>query len=242
MAALFSKKRYLADLMEGFCDIHCHFLPGVDDGSPDAEYTLQILDEFEKLGVKAVYMTPHIINGMYDNRNEETLRSEFSRLRYGGNMELKLAAEYFIDDRFVERATGKDPLTLSGGYILCEFEMNSYSINSLNQLFDVSLAGYNIIIAHPERYSFIQRDRRGELLDIFANSSYKLQLNLLSLAGYHGPGAEKTSRELLEQGRYDFVGTDAHSLSYVEAIKRYSVPEKIYRQLELLRENNRLLF
>lgn len=242
MAALFTKKRYLADLMEGFCDVHCHFLPGVDDGSPDAGYTLQLLDEFEKLGVKAIYMTPHIINGMYGNRDENALREEFSRFEYGGGIDLRLAAEYFVDEKFVGHATGENPLTFADRHILCEFEMNSYSLNSMNQLFDVSLVGYKIIIAHPERYSFIQRSRSKELLDLFTHSSYKLQLNLLSLTGYHGPGAEKTSRELLEQGRYDFVGTDAHSLSYLEMIKRHSVPEKIFRQLELLRDNNRLLF
>ncbi len=242
MAALFSRKRHLSELMKGFCDIHCHFLPGVDDGSPDAEYSLRMLDEFEKLGVQSIYMTPHIINGMYDNRGEEALRGEFSRFAYKGNMDVRLAAEYCIDDKFVGRVLEGNPLTFADRHILCEFEINTYSMSSLGQLFDISLAGYNVIIAHPERYSFIHRDRNDELLDIFANSNYKLQLNMLSLAGYHGPVAEKISRELLRQGRYDFVGTDAHSLSYMQAIRHLSIPSNLFPQLEQLCENNRKLF
>jgi protein-tyrosine phosphatase len=239
---LFSKKRQLADLMEGFYDIHCHLLPAVDDGSPDAEYSTLMMEEFEKLGMKGLYLTPHIINGMYDNRDEEALRSEFSKFKYDGKMDVRLAAEYFIGDKFAKRITSGQSLAMSGGHILCEFEMNSYSMNSFNQLFDISLAGYTVIIAHPERYSFIQHDHKGELFDTLSNSSYKFQLNLLSLIGFHGLGAMKLSRRLLEEGRYDFVGTDAHSLAYLQAIRRHKVSEKLFRQLEKLRENNKTLF
>lgn len=227
--------------MDGFYDIHSHFLPGVDDGAKDQDSACKLLAAYEKMGVKGIYLTPHIINGMYDSADEKLLRQKFGDFDHGTGMDIRLAAEYFIDDRFLEHMSG-DPLTFSDRHVLAEFAMASYGMNSFDQLFEATISGINIIIAHPERYAFVQNDKRDEVLNLLTNSHYKLQLNILSLVGYHGSEARNVSHRLLSEGLYTFVGTDVHSFQYVNAIENESIPSKLYPELEKLKENNKMLF
>lgn len=239
MPGLFSRKRPLADILEGFCDIHAHLLPGVDDGSPSSVKSIELLRRMEDHGMRRIYLTPHIINGLYGNRGEERLRAEFSRFAYNGNVELHLAAEYMLDEMFVSHVENT-PLTMNG-YLLAEFPMNSCSMNALNMLFDASTAGYGIIIAHPERYTFIDR-KQDKTFAKLVESGYKLQLNLLSLTGFHGGIAKKHAEEFLNAGLYTFAGTDIHSNSYLDTMERHTISQKLFSRLEQLRENNSSLF
>ncbi|HIW97192.1 MAG TPA: capsular biosynthesis protein [Candidatus Tidjanibacter gallistercoris] len=239
MFSFHKKNIYLADLLDGFCDIHCHLLPGVDDGSPDREHSLQLLERMHGMGVRELYMTPHIINGAYDNRSEEELRQRFADLGYTGPVKVRLGAEYFIDDRFPEHLAG-NPLTMNHRHILVEFALNGYSLRAFDMLFEATLSGYEIILAHPERYTFVQVEGRDKVINLI--KQYKLQLNLLSLAGYHGSGAKKCAENMLRQGLYTFVGTDTHSNAYLDALQRAKVSKKVFDAVNALKENNRMLF
>ena len=187
MFSFHTKNIYLADLLDGFYDIHCHLLPGVDDGSPDREHSLRLLERMQGMGVKGLYMTPHIIHGAYDNRGEEELRQRFADFGYQGPLDVRLGAEYFIDDKFPEHLEG-NPLTMNCRHILVEFSINGYSLRAFDMLFEATLSGYEIILAHPERYAFVQANGKDKVINLI--KQYKLQLNLLSLAGYHGSGEE----------------------------------------------------
>ena len=234
-----NKKVDLVNILDGFCDIHCHLLPGVDDGSRDTAHSLRMLQALETLGVKALYMTPHIISGAYNNRDESVMREEFANFRqeYTGNIELKLAAEYFMDDRFLGRLAD-NPLSMRDRHILAEFSMTSYSLHAADILFDAAVSGYNIIIAHPERYAFIQSGNDPKALDIIKSDQYKLQLNLLSLCGYHGKAAQKVAEKFLREGLYTFVGTDTHSSVYIDSLQESRVSKDIYEAVQKLKENN----
>ena len=123
MFSFHTKNIYLADLLDDFYDIHCHLLPGVDDGSPDREHSLRLLERMQGMGVKGLYMTPHIIHGAYDNRGEEELRQRFADFGYQGPLDIRLGAEYFIDDKFPEHLEG-NPLTMNCRHVLVEFSIN----------------------------------------------------------------------------------------------------------------------
>ncbi len=102
----FEKKEILvreSGLLEGFCDWHCHLLPGVDDGVEESGESLEILKLWEEAGVKEVWMTPHIMEDM-PNKKEDLLRrfNDFKEV-YKGGIELHLAAEHMMDGEFLKR-------------------------------------------------------------------------------------------------------------------------------------------
>lgn len=239
MFGFHSKSIYLADVLDGFYDVHCHLLPGVDDGAPDADHSLRLLGRMAEMGVKGLYMTPHIINGLYDNRDEEVLRSRFAGFGYSGPLDVRLAAEYFLDDNFMSHV-GDKTLTMNGRHMLVEFSINGYSLRSFDMLFDATLSGFEVIIAHPERYPFVQSSGQDKVINLI--KQYRLQLNLLSLAGYHGGSARKCAERLLAERRYSFVGTDTHSMTYLDVLQRTKVSRKIFDAVNALKENNRELF
>ena len=110
----FFKRRHnllKSGILQGKTDIHSHILPGVDDGSPDVETSLQLLDFMAELGYTTVWLTPHV---MYDLHNTAAkLQQRFEELlpAYQGSIQLHLASEYMMDQGFNERLT-TDPLRL----------------------------------------------------------------------------------------------------------------------------------
>ena len=89
------------------------------------------------MGVKGLYMTPHIIHGAYDNRGEEELRQRFADFGYQGPLDIRLGAEYFIDDKFPEHLEG-NPLTMNCRHVLVEFSINGYSLRAFDMLFEAT--------------------------------------------------------------------------------------------------------
>ncbi len=241
MFHFFSRNIRLSDVLAGFYDVHSHLLPGVDDGSPDSDTSFRLLDRFVQLGVEGVYATPHIICGMYDNQTEESLRTVFGAFPWQGKIgRFGLAAEYFVDERFLEHVTS-GPLVFAGKHLLVEYPMQAFSLPSMAQLFEATVYGYQVIVAHPERYLFIQHDRNGNALNELLNNAC-LQLNLLSLAGFHGSAARKCAETLLRDGRYTFVGTDTHSDRYIDVLCDTKIASDLIPLIERLKENNRTLF
>ncbi len=125
-------------------------------------------------------------------------------------------------------------------HVLVEFSINGYSLRAFDMLFEATLSGYEIILAHPERYAFVQANGKDKVINLI--KQYKLQLNLLSLAGYHGSGAKKYAEQMLRQGLYTFVGTDTHSNAYLDALQRARISKKVFDAVNVLKENNRTLF
>ncbi len=240
MCSLFTRNVPLADIMDGLYDIHCHLLPGVDDGSPDSEHSHALLEKMYDMGMAGAYLTPHIIYGMYGSRNESDMRAAFAEFDYSGPLSLRLGAEYFLDEGFPGHISDR-PLTMGGNHILAEFALNAYANRSLDMLFEASLSGYNIIIAHPERYAFLSGSGGKNLLKQLRDKGFGFQLNLLSLTGYHGKGARQLAVKFLTDGLYAFLGTDTHSSVYLHTIKNASIPGNLMPMLEKLRENNRTL-
>ena len=236
------KKKPVQELMTGLYDVHSHLLPGVDDGSPSAEVSLDLLGSLEGMGVEGIYLTPHIMAGNYGGNNRLTLTERFESFTYHGPIKLKLAAEHLIDERFLQHLQN-GPLTLANEYVLVEFTLGGFPSNTFDTLFEISMQGYTPLLAHPERYAFLQhRIQREQMLERLMAAGCKFQLNLLSLTGWHGEHAKELADELIKRDLYTFVGTDIHSYPHLRAIQTLSVNDRQAEAVEKLKENNRQLW
>ena len=209
------KKNTLGEtgLFKGFIDWHSHILPGVDDGIKTMEEALAVLETYQKLGFKKVWLTPHI---MEDYPNEtESLKKRFEELKskWAGEMELGLATENMLDNLFEERLEKNDflPIGEDGDHLLVETSYYTPPFGMEEMLEGARKKGYNLILAHPERYRYMEEKEYKKYKD----TGIKFQMNLLSLVGAYGETAQKKAEWLLEKGMVDFLGTDIHRLDSV---------------------------
>lgn len=208
---LFRKRISLADsgIFRGFIDWHCHLLPGVDDGVQTMEESLQILSLYEQLGVKEVWLTPHIMEDMPNTTSALKARFEELKTAYQGNIALHLASENMLDNLFEERLNKNDllPLGKNGKHLLVETSYFTPPMGLSNILLRIKSKGYTPVLAHPERYSYMDESNYRQLKEM----NVEFQLNLPSLIGGYGKSVRKKSHTLLGQGWYDIGGMDIHS-------------------------------
>lgn len=205
--SLFSPR--IASLLPGFTDHHSHILPGVDDGVKKMEVSLKVLERYEQLGIAEVWCTPHIMEDIPNTT--EALKARFGELceAYQGPIKLHLAAEYMMDALFEERLEQGDLLTLGqdGNQVLVETSYFTPPMGMDNILQSIKQKGYYPVLAHPERYVYMHKDRYTALKE----KSIRFQLNLSSLAGAYGAEAKDKARWILKQNYYNLAGSDLHS-------------------------------
>jgi tyrosine-protein phosphatase YwqE len=206
---MFRKYPILSQL-NGFTDHHSHILFGVDDGVKTLEKSLAVLQRYEEIGIAEVWCTPHIMEDMPNT--PEGLRARFAELcaAYQGPIKLHLAAENMMDQLFEERLEKNDllPLGNDGNQLLVETSYFTPPMGMKNILRRIKTKGYFPVLAHPERYVYMDKDDYLELKEM----EILFQLNLSSLAGGYGPEAEDKSHWLLKKGFYNLAGSDLHSL------------------------------
>lgn len=244
MLGVFRRNVPIRDLMRDFHDLHSHLLPTVDDGSSSVNQSEQLLDELSGLGVKAMYCTPHVIADIYPSNTNAYLRGRFNEfvnsLTNTCGIELRLGAEYLLDDVFLSHIDN-DPLLMGESNMLVEFTMGSLTTSTFEMLFEVQLNGITPIIAHPERYHFLA-EKGSNTLSRMIDSGCKMQLNLLSVCGWHGKRAQLAAHKMLDANLYNYVGSDTHSMSHIGAIKTLDIPRKYVERIEQLKLNNEQLF
>lgn len=200
-------------MFRGFTDWHSHILPGVDDGVKDMKTSLEILSTYQDLGIKKIWLTPHV---MEDCPNTpDRLRARFEELRsaWDGDLEIALAAENMLDSLFEQRLADNDllPIGDSGTHLLVETSYFTPPMGMDDMLDGVMRKGYFPVLAHPERYQYMgPRDYS----DLKARGVL-FQLNYISLVGGYGEVAKQKAERLLEQGMYDLAGSDVHRLAFI---------------------------
>lgn len=215
--------------------MHSHLLPGIDDGAKDIETSLQLIRGMKELGYQKLITTPHIIWDMYRN-TPGIINAKLEELRTavkkeGIDIELHAAAEYFLDEHVEELLKIKEPLlTISGNKVLTEFSLAFPSLNTKDILFDMQMQGYQPVIAHPERYIYLQQNKEfyRELKDI----GCMFQLNILALSGYYGRSVKDLAEFLLNNGFYDLVGTDLHGFHHLEALQHAEMTAPLRKLIE----------
>jgi len=206
-------------------DVHSHLLPGIDDGSPDLETSIELIRGMKELGFKKLITTPHILWDMYKNTTAiifeklETVRNQLAEEQI--DIQLEAAAEYFIDDHLAELLVKKEPLlTFGNKMVLVEFSMVSQPFELKKILFEMQMQGYQPVLAHPERYIYFERNKN--IYDELKSAGYLFQLNALSLNGYYGNSVMKLARYLATNKYYDLVGTDLHHFGHLNAMNNPS--------------------
>lgn len=239
---LFSNKTLVRDsgLMEGFCDWHCHLLPGVDDGVKNVGETLQILDEWEQLGGKTVWLTPHIMEDMPNSPDDLKKRMEALRMHYTGNIKLQLAAEHMMDGLFTRRLELDDvlPIGNSRKQLLVETSYYTPPMNLSEVIDSVKAKGYDPLLAHPERYQYMGRqDYR-----YWKNQGVLFQLNLPSVVGAYGPEVQNKAEWLLKENMYECCGTDTHAIEQIGLLLNSEINKKTAVRIKRISASaNRLL-
>ena len=200
----------ISSLLTGFTDHHSHILPGVDDGVKKMEVSLKVLERYEQLGIAEVWCTPHIMEDIPNTT--EKLQARFAELceAYQGPIKLHLAAEYMMDALFEERLEQGDLLKLGdeGNQLLVETSYFTPPMDMDKILLRIKQKGLYPVLAHPERYVYMNKERYTELKD----KGIRFQLNLSSLAGAYGSEAKDKALWILKKEYYNLVGSDLHSL------------------------------
>lgn len=192
-------------------DLHIHLLPGVDDGPPDWKTTEQMLKVMAESDVKVVATTPHVweqnwqdIEGRHQGLQELTDMAARHGIKVVG------AAEVWAIPDLPEKWDKVLPLTYagSGKYLLVEFDVVEMPLYAEWFLFQLKVRGVTPIIAHPERYFWVQEDKRN-LFRLLATGAL-LQVSADTLLRPDTP-ASKTAWWLLQNGLVDFLASDWHS-------------------------------
>lgn len=246
MFSFFSKKYFIADYLEGLVDMHCHVLPGIDDGAKDDSVSVDMLNHYKDLGYSGLIATPHIMDGYYNNSSTtvtETLKHFRDLVVEEGfeGFKVSAAAEYMLDEGFDKLSKVKDLLPIHGRKVLVEMSYLQKPIYVDSQIFDLQQQGFEPILAHPERYPYLAD--MSQVLNFKEKGCY-LQLNMLALSKHYGSRATKQAFDLLSHGKYDFIGTDAHHPGHLRAIKQITIAKKLLPSFEALIGNTkeRLLF
>ena len=193
-------------------DIHCHMLPGVDDGPGDWPESMALARLFVKAGIQKAIITPHFIPGVYrcDIEAVSKIHEQFKKKLddEGLNLETYLAAEVGIIAELPEWiAEGRVPLMPTGKHLLLEAPMFGGSALMRDMTFAVLSMGITPIIAHPERSPLFMELKLAE--DIVATEG-ELQVNAGSIIGRWGPAIKKLAVTLIDRGLVHYVASDSH--------------------------------
>ena len=217
-------------LFEGFTDWHSHILPSVDDGVRSVERALEVLDLYASYGIAQVWFTPHIMEDVPNTT--AALRERFAefRTRYTGAIELHLAAENMLDGLFESRLEAGEvlPIGKNGSHLLVETSYYNPPADPYGILERIKAKGYYPLIAHPERYLYMEKADYERL----RAGGAKLQLDLFSLVGLYGGDAREKAAWLLARGMYEAVGTDLHRKEICAEMGGYRLTRSVVESLE----------
>lgn len=236
MFSIFRKRTFLADFLEGLTDMHCHLLPGIDDGAANEKIALEMIKKYTELGYVGAIATPHIMDGMYQNNSQKITQTlnAFKLIKAEQGFEnffVNAAAEYMMDQGFDGLLESKDFLPIYNNKVLVEMSYYQRNIYVETQIFNLQQKGFEPILAHPERYFYLTKP--DHVLE-FQKKGCDLQLNILSLSGHYGPAVLKQSHYLLTHNHYDFIGTDAHRVEHLEKIKGITLSKKMIPSIQSL--------
>jgi protein-tyrosine phosphatase len=228
-------KEYRFDYNLLHTDMHSHLIPGIDDGSPDLDTSVQLIKGLVDLGYKKLITTPHIMWDIYKNTKED-IESKYKSLqerirKENINIVIDVAAEYFLDDHFKKLLVDKQPLlTIKDNLVLVEFSLANEPIDLKEVLFEMQLQGYQPVIAHPERYSYNERNK--EFFADLKSSGYWFQLNILSLAGAYGKSSRVLAQHFIKNNYYELAGSDLHNRRHLEMLSEPSINTDLKRLLD----------
>lgn len=204
--------------MKGLCDLHCHIIPGVDDGAKDLDEALRLLKMQYDEGVRDIIVTPHYRIGMFEESMKKTLQNYLKVKsaakeigRHG--ISLYLGCELYMSREILDVLKQNDRPTMAGSrYVLTEYA-SSISLKEIrNYVYSMASSGYVPIIAHIERYREIREDT--DEIRQLKNLGAKVQVNAGSIMGSSGWRVKRICKRLMCEDLIDFVASDCHDIKH----------------------------
>lgn len=225
-------------------DIHSHLIPSIDDGAKDMARSIQLILSLKEMGYNKLITTPHV-SDMFPNSSTAILegyarlKSELKEQKI--EIEIEVAAEYYADENFESLLKKRDILTFGKEkYLLFELSYFTEPRDLESLVYDIKLAGYTPVLAHPERYVYFH-DSVNEYKKIKA-MGVLFQVNLNSIVNYYSQDVTNTAKQLIYSGLIDFVGSDTHHrrhITFLEKSFSNSLYQKIFKKNKIL--NNKLI-
>jgi protein-tyrosine phosphatase len=216
------------------CDIHSHFIPGIDDGSKTIEDSVKMITAMYNLGYKKVITTPHIMSDYYRNTPEIILNGleKVKAALKNSNIpiEIEAAAEHYIDFDFERKLDTEKLLTFGDNYLLFEISYMNPPDNLYHVIFKMQTLGYKPVLAHPERYNFWHTDF--EKYEAFVDKGVLLQLNINSLTGYYSISTKKIAEQLIDKNMISLLGTDCHHMGHIDLISKVVYEKHLHKLME----------
>lgn len=215
-------------------DIHCHILPGIDDGAADTDASVALVEGLRDMGVERIIATPHVAAVEFPN-TPETLGESFEELKKAlaaGGIDIPVShtAEYRVDEEIGDIIDSGKLIPYPGKYVLIENSWIQEPWNLEDVIFKLQIKGYVPIFAHPERFVYYHANP-SRLDDL--HEKIPFQINLLSLAGHYGKNIKSMAETLLKKGYCDFLGTDTHGDHHLERLNEYLTTKDARRHRDL---------
>jgi protein-tyrosine phosphatase len=246
MFGLFKKNKEVRDSKHNYegimVDMHSHVLPGIDDGAKTPEDSVILIKKMMELGIKKIIATPHIMIDFYRN-TPETIGNALTLLKAelvkeGIAIPVEAAAEHYFDETFEGRVNDGPIMTMGDNHVLFEFSFINQPPNTHAVIQKLHDKGYKPILAHPERYQYLDLEKLRNL----HSWGVDFQLNTISLTGYYGKDIKKMAEDLVDNNLIDYISSDMHHLrhaaAFADALKTTYI-EKLLTDYPL---KNKMLF
>lgn len=223
--------------------MHSHLLPGLDDGVSTLEEAAQIIETFLQLGYSRIITTPHVMSDAYRN-TPETILGKLEELRdylrkKNIDIPVSAAAEYYLDESLFKMVETNQPLlTFGDRYLLFETNFITEPFNLKEFIFLATTKGYKLILAHPERYLYLQHNL-GKVQDLI-DRGVLMQMNISSLTGYYSKPVRQMAFKLIDHGMIHWLGSDCHHLQQTQLIRDAKASRYFRKALTLPLLNNSL--
>jgi protein-tyrosine phosphatase len=224
-------------------DIHSHLLSNLDDGVQSLEEAEKIILRFQKLGYKKLITTPHVMSDSYRNSNQSILEkcTELQNWLTSKSIavEIQAAAEYYLDEDLMRKLESDEPiLTFGNRYLLFETNFMTEPMNLKEFIFLATTKGYKPVLAHPERYIYLQTNF--DKLEDILNRGVLFQINISSISGYYSKAAKKIVQKLIDRGWVHLLGSDCHNELHIQLLEKIRHTKYFQKAISLPLLNNSL--
>ncbi|MBD1387502.1 capsular biosynthesis protein [Mucilaginibacter rigui] len=223
MFGLFKKKEVKRtvsfDYSTVVTDMHSHVLPGIDDGAQNVEESIFLIKKMMALGIKKIIATPHVMIDYYRNDADSignaltTLKAALKEQNI--DIDISAAAEHYFDETFEKRIADRKVFTMGDNYALFELSFITQPPNLIAVIQKMKDAGYKPILAHPERYAYMDIEQ----MKTIRSWGCDLQLNTIALSGYYGKHAKRIAEEMIDNQMVDFISSDMHHPRHAAAFE-----------------------
>ena len=239
----FKKRSSTEDVILPVIDIHSHLLPGLDDGVQSFEEAEAIILRFQKLGYKKLITTPHVMSDFFRNTTDGILAklAELNQWLTSKNIpiDIQAAAEYYLDEDLLEKIEANSPLlTFGNNYLLFETNFMTEPLNLKEFIFLTTTKGYKPVLAHPERYLYLQSNF--SKVEDLLNRGVLFQLNISSISGYYSKAAQSVAQKLIDNRWVHLIGSDCHKLQHIQLLEETRQAKYFQKAISLPLLNNTL--